>query len=694
MASDWTGIGGAVSNLTITYNPAPAPTLTGPPNATVLVDPNLTPTLTSSPCNGCTAYDFQISTDQTFNSAGTDPTDGTKGYYFCDSGTVPGPSWAVPAGCLADGETSYWRVEGVNQGILTIWSSPWSLAVWGPVNWGFEVSPSNPSAAPQDGIAPYYGPTDSGTPAAIGIYVVNQSAATWAAGGNVAVSYHVLNAAGTGTPLATGTATAFTSPVAPGQGTTVEASVTPFQTAGLPAGSYVLAFDLTNQGGFLSAQNGPAVEADFHILVATPPAPSAPASGATITPGIGGSLQPTLTSGTCTGCTGYQFQVSTRTDFGAYVTSSGWLSSPSWTLPSGTLQPGGTYYWRVIGRDQYHASTAWSAVSTFSTPTVPPAPTAVSASAGAAAATVTWTAPSTTGGAAITGYSIVPSLSSRPQPAISVPCQVVNNVSTCTPTMSYTDTALTNGGVYTFTVAAVNGMGAGPASSPPSAPVTPATVPGVPGAVAAIAGSGQATVTWQAAASGGSPVTGYSVTTYIGGSATGTTGAGGTATSAVVGGLTNATAYTFAVAASNADGAGAASGQTAAVTPGASPAVALNLDASQYARGQSATVTATITPAGGSATPTFVQGTAQPNGKTATYPTGVTAGDLLVIGITTNDTGTDQVTKVSDNLNGIVDEGAVRGLWKRARRALVLRRLGGRRDHRDRHGDEQRLHHC
>jgi len=91
--------------------------------------------------------------------------------------------------------------------------------------------------------------------------------------------------------------------------------------------------------------------------------------------------------------------------------------------------------------------------------TAPGAPTAVTASAGDAQATVSWTAPASNGGSAITSYT-----------AISTP-----GSKTCTWTtgpLSCTVTGLTNGTPYTFTVKAHNAIGDGPASSA-SAAVTP-----------------------------------------------------------------------------------------------------------------------------------------------------------------------------------------------------------------------------
>ena len=111
---------------------------------------------------------------------------------------------------------------------------------------------------------------------------------------------------------------------------------------------------------------------------------------------------------------------------------------------------------------------------------------------------------------------------------------------------------LTNGTAYTFTVTATNAVGTG-AASEPSATVTPATVPSAPTGLAADPGDGQVTVSWAAPAStGGSPITGYTVTATPGGR-TCTTSA---ALTCIVQGLTNGSPYTFTVTATNAVGPG------------------------------------------------------------------------------------------------------------------------------------------
>lgn len=109
--------------------------------------------------------------------------------------------------------------------------------------------------------------------------------------------------------------------------------------------------------------------------------------------------------------------------------------------------------------------------------------------------------------------------------------------------------------------------------TPSPTPTASPTVPAAPGGVTAVAGDASATVTWSAPSDGGSPITGYTVTPYIGGVAQSPVTVTGAPppTTVTVSRLTNGTAYTFRVAASNAVGTGPTSAATAPVTPGPSP---------------------------------------------------------------------------------------------------------------------------
>jgi large repetitive protein len=192
----------------------------------------------------------------------------------------------------------------------------------------------------------------------------------------------------------------------------------------------------------------------------------------------------------------------------------------------------------------------------------PGTPAAPTATAGATSATVTWTAPASNG-SPITGYTVTPFLNGVAQ------TPVAYDASTTTRTL----TGLTAGSSYTFTVAAVNAIGTGPASTQSTA-VVPFTLPGAPTIGTAAAGDSAATVTWTAPASNGfSAITGYVVTPYIAGVAQTPQTFSSTATTQTVTGLTPGTSYTFRVAAVNAAGTGPASAASGAVTVNAGPSL-------------------------------------------------------------------------------------------------------------------------
>ena len=183
---------------------------------------------------------------------------------------------------------------------------------------------------------------------------------------------------------------------------------------------------------------------------------------------------------------------------------------------------------------------------------VPGAPAIGTAAAGDGQATVSFTAPASNGGAAITGYTVISNPGGITATGSSSPITV---------------TGLTNGTEYTFTVTATNSAGTGSASSASSS-VTPATVPGAPAIGVVTAGDGQVTVSFTAPSSnGGAAITGYTVISNPGGIT-----ATGSSSPIIVTGLTNETPYTFTVTATNNAGTGSASAASAAITPYSPPA--------------------------------------------------------------------------------------------------------------------------
>ncbi len=113
--------------------------------------------------------------------------------------------------------------------------------------------------------------------------------------------------------------------------------------------------------------------------------------------------------------------------------------------------------------------------------TVPTSPTSVVALARNGAARVSWAAPVSNGGLAITGYTVTADIGG----------------STCTTSGALTCDVegLTNGTTYTFTVRAINEAGTGSPSIASEA-MSPGAVPGSPTSVVAVAGDRSATVSW------------------------------------------------------------------------------------------------------------------------------------------------------------------------------------------------------
>jgi hypothetical protein len=168
---------------------------------------------------------------------------------------------------------------------------------------------------------------------------------------------------------------------------------------------------------------------------------------------------------------------------------------------------------------------------------IPAAPVVTSASSGNGSATVNWTAARTNPAFPVTGYIVTPLLGGVAQTPTTFNSAATREVVT----------GLTNGASYTFTVAAFNVNGFGPASAP-SGPIT-IGAPGTPTGVSATPADGQAVVSWTAPVSNGLTITGYTVTPFISGVAQAPRVFNSAATTETVTGLTNGTTVTFKVAA-------------------------------------------------------------------------------------------------------------------------------------------------
>jgi fibro-slime domain-containing protein/RHS repeat-associated protein len=281
---------------------------------------------------------------------------------------------------------------------------------------------------------------------------------------------------------------------------------------------------------------------------------------------------------------------------------------------------------------------------------LPAAPSAVQGTRGNGTALVTWSAPASDGGRAITGYTVIASPGDL---ASAVPAGGTSRLIT----------GLANGTAYTFRVEAVNQAGPG-APSTASTAVTPATVPGEPTAVQAVAGGGQATVSWTApAADGGSPITVYSVVSHPGLQQV-SVSAG--VTTATVGGLTNGTEYVFTVRAANALGRGPESQPSSPVTPAVLPGAPTNVLAS-LSGVAAASVSWTAPAANGGAPITGYTVTSSPGGLTvsvagtaaSTTVSGLTLGTTYTFTVTaTNRVGTGPASAPSNAVTAATTPGA------------------------------------
>lgn len=279
---------------------------------------------------------------------------------------------------------------------------------------------------------------------------------------------------------------------------------------------------------------GPASES-----VSGTPNPPQPATNVVATAG-NGSATVSFTAGT--GAAYYKVKASpgTRT-CNAY--------SPNFSCTVSGLTNGTEYTFTVESLDNSDNVLATSTASDPVTPTAggggggsaPAAPNAPTTNAGDGEVTVSWTAVS-----GATSYTVTSNPDGKTCTTSGTSCVVQN---------------LTNGTSYTFSVVATNSNGSSAPSSA-SGSVTPTvgggSAPAAPGTPTVTAGDGKVTVSWAAVAG----ATSYTVTSDPDGLTCTTSG-----TSCVVRGLTNGTAYTFTVVATNGSGSSAASGSSSSVTP-------------------------------------------------------------------------------------------------------------------------------
>lgn len=300
-----------------------------------------------------------------------------------------------------------------------------------------------------------------------------------------------------------------------------------------------------------------------------------------------------------------------------------------------------TYSFRVA------AETEWG-IGEYSEPitatpfTTPGAPTSVAGTGADSSVSLSWSAPSSNGGSAVTDYLI--EYASGGSYSTFLDGQSSNT--------STSVTGLTNGTAYTFRVSAINAAGTGLASTASSG-LTPLTVPSVPQNLSATASNQTVVLNWSAPSSnGGSSITDY-VAEY---STNGTSGwvAFGT-TSAVrsetATGLTNGTLYYFRVSAVNIVGTGTATSNISA-TPSTTASAPTSLVATPGNSQVSLAFTAGSN--GGSALTDYVIEYSSNSGSSwSAFPhTATTTSPVLITGLTNYTSYIFRLTPINSNGNG------------------------------------------
>ena len=135
------------------------------------------------------------------------------------------------------------------------------------------------------------------------------------------------------------------------------------------------------------------------------------------------------------------------------------FSSTATTQTLTGLTAGGSYTFTVAAVNALGTGAASPQSSAVTPYTLPGAPAITAVSAGDSAASLSWSAPASNGYSAITGYVVTPYVNGAAQTP-----QTFTGTAT-----TQTVTGLTPGTSYTFTVAAVNAAGTGPASARSSA---------------------------------------------------------------------------------------------------------------------------------------------------------------------------------------------------------------------------------
>ncbi len=160
-----------------------------------------------------------------------------------------------------------------------------------------------------------------------------------------------------------------------------------------------------------------------------------------------------LVWGAVAGAQTYRLQVSTDINFGSLFFDDSTLTSASYTITG--LQAYTVYYWRVNAYSLLTGSSLWSSIRSFGTLTSPSAPVSPSGAPANGSNILTWSAPTTNGGSAVTGYKIYWGTSSDSL----INSEIVGNV------LTYLHNNLSNGVTYYYKIAAINVVDEGSSTS-------------------------------------------------------------------------------------------------------------------------------------------------------------------------------------------------------------------------------------
>jgi len=312
---------------------------------------------------------------------------------------------------------------------------------------------------------------------------------------------------------------------------------TAYVDSGLTNGTtYYYTVEAVNLGGM----SGPSNEASATPL---PPAPAAP-TGLT---GTAGNSQVSLSWTANSGATSYC--VYRGTSAGGESGTAIAMGVVATAYVDSGLTNGTTYYYTVEAVNLGGMSGPSNEASATPLPPVPGAPTGLTATAGNAQVSLSWTA-----SPGAKSYCVYRGTSAGGESGTAVAMGVVAT--------GYTDTGLTNGTTYYYTVEAVNlGGMSGPSNEASAMPLPP--VPGAPTGLTATAGNAQVSLSWTASPG----ATSYCV--YRGTSADGESGTaiamGVVGTGYTDGGLTNGTTYYYTVEAVNLGGMSGPSNEASAM---------------------------------------------------------------------------------------------------------------------------------